>query len=51
MDPVTRRSDFDKLKEVAQAASLTKFRTRLQFLRELDALGPTWARCWPRTSG
>jgi hypothetical protein len=41
VDPVGRRSEFDKLKEVAKAASLTKFKTRLEFLRELDALGPT----------
>ncbi|MGP3961036.1 DUF4158 domain-containing protein [Nonomuraea sp. 3N208] len=41
VDPVSRRSEFDKLKEVAQAASLTKFKTRLKFLRHLDALGPT----------
>jgi hypothetical protein len=41
VDPVSRRSELDKLKDVAQAASLTKFKTRLEFLRELDALGPT----------
>jgi hypothetical protein len=41
VDPVSRRSEFDELKEVAQAASLTKFKTRLKFLRHLDALGPT----------
>ncbi|WP_206061841.1 DUF4158 domain-containing protein [Nonomuraea basaltis] len=41
VDPVSRRSEFDKLKEVAQAASLTKFKTRLKFLRHFDALGPT----------
>ncbi|MFI7708425.1 DUF4158 domain-containing protein [Nonomuraea sp. NPDC049480] len=41
VDPVSRRSEFDKLKEVAQAAWLTKFKTRLKFLRHLDAMGPT----------
>ncbi|WP_165781363.1 hypothetical protein [Streptosporangium minutum] len=41
VDPVSRRSEFDKLKDVAQAVSLTKFKTRLEFLCELDALGPT----------
>lgn len=41
VDPITRRSEFDGLKDVAQAASLNKFKGRLAFLRELDGLGPT----------
>ncbi|MFD8565208.1 DUF4158 domain-containing protein, partial [Streptosporangium canum] len=41
VDPVTRRSEYDGLKDVAQAASLGKFKGRLAFLRDLDALGPT----------
>ncbi|MFJ2032950.1 DUF4158 domain-containing protein [Streptosporangium sp. NPDC087985] len=40
VDPVTRR-EYDGLKDVAQAASLGKFKGRLAFLRDLDALGPT----------
>jgi TnpA family transposase len=43
VDPITRRSEFDGLKDVAQAASLNKFKGRLAFLRELDGLGPTEA--------
>jgi hypothetical protein len=41
VDPVTRRSEYDGLKDVAQAASLGKFKGRLTFLQALDALGPT----------
>lgn len=41
VDPITRRSEYDGLKDVAQAASLNKFKGSLAFLRELDALGPT----------
>ncbi|MET8051535.1 hypothetical protein ABZU75_28430 [Streptosporangium sp. NPDC005286] len=41
VDPVTRRSEYDGLKSVAQAASLGKFKGRLAFLRDLDALGHT----------
>jgi len=44
VDPVTRCSEYDGLKDVAQAASLGKFKGRLAFLRELDALGP--AEVW-----
>jgi hypothetical protein len=40
VDPVTRRSEYDALKDVAQAASLGKFKARLAFLQNLDALGP-----------
>lgn len=41
VDPITRRSEYDGLKDVAQAASLNKFKGRLAFLHELDGLGPT----------
>lgn len=41
VDPVTRRSEYDGLKDVAQAASLGRFKARLAFLQDLDALGPT----------
>ncbi len=41
VDPVTRRSEFDRLKAPAKAATLTKFKARLQRLQELDALGAT----------
>ncbi|GAA1626543.1 Tn3 family transposase [Nonomuraea maheshkhaliensis] len=41
VDPVTRRSEYDGLKDVAQAASLGKFKGRLAFLQDLDAFGPT----------
>jgi hypothetical protein len=38
---VTRRSEFDRLKDVAKAASLGKFRQRLELLAVIDAIGPT----------
>jgi hypothetical protein len=41
VDPVTRRSGFDRLKDVAKSASLGKFRLRLDLLADIDALGPT----------
>ncbi|MDT2010223.1 hypothetical protein FXW78_54150 [Rhodococcus opacus] len=41
VDPATRRSDFDRLKAPARAATLGKFKLRLAHLRELDALGAT----------
>jgi hypothetical protein len=41
VDPVTRRSEFDRLKDPAKAATLGKFKTRLAYLQALDALGPT----------
>ena len=41
VDPVTRRSGFDRLKDVAKSASLGKFRVRLDLLADIDALGPT----------
>jgi hypothetical protein len=43
VDLVTRRSEFDRLKDAAKAASLNKFKARLDYLRELDELGPTEA--------
>lgn len=43
VDPVSRRSEFDRLKDVAKAASLGKFRQRLALLADLDAIGPTGA--------
>ncbi len=41
VEPATRRSGFDRLKDPARAASLGKFKARLAHLAELDALGPT----------
>lgn len=41
VDPVTRRSEFDRLKDVAKSASLGKFRLRLELLADIDAIGPT----------
>jgi len=41
VDPVTRRSEFDRLKDPARQASLGKFRQRLEHLAALDALGAT----------
>ncbi|MEV1005125.1 Tn3 family transposase [Nonomuraea sp. NPDC050202] len=41
VDPVSRRSEFDRLKDVAQAASLGKFKERLALLGDIDAIGPT----------
>lgn len=41
VDPATRRSEFDRIKTPAKAATLGKFKARLAYLRELDALGPT----------
>ncbi|MEV0666239.1 hypothetical protein ACIBI3_19840 [Actinomadura luteofluorescens] len=43
VDPVSRRSEFDRLKDVAKAASLGKFKQRLALLADLDAIGPTGA--------
>jgi SAM-dependent methyltransferase len=42
-NPVTRRSEFDRLKDVAKAASLGKFKQRLELLADIDAIGPTEA--------
>ena len=41
VDPTTRRSRFDRLKDPAKAATLGKFKDRLGHLADLDALGPT----------
>ncbi|MFC5747539.1 Tn3 family transposase [Actinomadura rugatobispora] len=41
VDPASRRSEFDRLKDVAKAASLGKFKQRLALLADLDAIGPT----------
>jgi Domain of unknown function (DUF4158) len=41
VDPLTRRSEFDRLKAPAKAPSLAKFRQRLEHLAALDALGAT----------
>lgn len=43
VDPATRRSAFDRLKDTAQAATLGKFKERLVHLEALDTLGPTEA--------
>src|SRR5438034_3180979 len=40
-DPATRRSAFDALKAPPKAATLGRFKERLQYMLELDALGPT----------
>jgi hypothetical protein len=41
VDPVSRRREFDRLKDVAKAASLGKFKERLALLGDIDAIGPT----------
>ncbi|MDR7304480.1 Tn3 family transposase [Haloactinomyces albus] len=41
VDPASRRSEFDRLKDSAQAATLGKFKQRLAYLAWLDGLGPT----------
>lgn len=41
VDPTSRRSEFDRLKQPAQAATLGKFKQRLEHLAGMDALGPT----------
>lgn len=41
VDPITRRSEFDRIKDTAKAASLGKFKIRLTHLQVLDALGST----------
>ncbi|MEV3927327.1 hypothetical protein [Actinomadura coerulea] len=40
VDPVSRRSESDRLMDVAKAASLGKFKQRLALHSELDAIGP-----------
>jgi hypothetical protein len=44
VDPVSRRSEFDRLKDVAKAASLNKFKERLDLLAGIDAIGPAEVR-------
>lgn len=41
VDPTTWRSEFDRLKAPAQAATITKLKERLTHLGALDTLGPT----------
>ena len=41
VDPVTRRSEFDRVKDVAKSASLGRFRLRLDLLADIDEIGPT----------
>ncbi|GAA3520103.1 hypothetical protein GCM10023075_81950 [Streptosporangium album] len=43
VDPVSRRSEFDRLKDAAKAASLSKFKERLALLADIEAIGPTGA--------
>ena len=43
VDPVNRRSEFDRVKAPAQAATIGKLKRRLAHLVALDALGPTEA--------
>ena len=42
-DPATRRSEFDRLKDPAKAATIGKLKARLKHLADLDAIGPTEA--------
>ena len=42
-DPATRRSEFDRLKDPARAATIGKLKARLKHLADLDAVGPTGA--------
>ena len=41
LDPTSKRSEFDRLKTPAKAASLGKFKLRLAHLQALDELGAT----------
>ncbi|WP_214104037.1 hypothetical protein [Acrocarpospora catenulata] len=41
---MSRRSEFDRLKDVAKAATLGKFKQRLALLADIEAIGPT--RAW-----
>lgn len=41
VDPATRRSGFDRMKDPAKAATVGKFKQRLAHLQALDAIGPT----------
>jgi hypothetical protein len=40
-DPIAKRSGFDRLKQTAPAATLSKFREHLELLTWLDAVGAT----------
>jgi TnpA family transposase len=42
--PTTKRSDYDRLKQPAKAATLSKFKDHLTYLGWVDGLGP--ARAW-----
>ena len=39
--PVSRCGEFDRVKDVAKAASLGRFKERLDLLESIDAIGPT----------
>ena len=41
VDPAIRRSEFDRLKDPAKAATIGKLKARLKHLADLDAIGPT----------
>jgi TnpA family transposase len=43
VDPATRRSEFDRLKDPAKAPTIGKLKARLKHLADLDAIGPTEA--------
>ncbi|WP_436778293.1 Tn3 family transposase [Yinghuangia sp. YIM S09857] len=43
VDPAVRRSQFDRLKDPAKAATVGKLKARLAHLAALDAIGPTGA--------
>jgi hypothetical protein len=43
VDPVTRRSDFDRLKTSAPAATVQRLKNHVAHLTWLDSLGPTEA--------
>jgi hypothetical protein len=44
VDPVTKRSGYDRLKQPAKAPTLGKFKDHLAYLGWVDGLGP--ARAW-----
>jgi hypothetical protein len=45
VDPISRRSEFDRLKDVAKAASFNKFKERLDLLADIDAIRPGIVPC------
>ncbi|MEU6641705.1 Tn3 family transposase [Saccharomonospora sp. NPDC046836] len=49
LDPTSRRSDFDRLKTPAKAATLGKFKLRLAHLQELDGPTEQWLDGIPAT--